>query len=226
MSHLWRGGAVCLLAALAACATPTVPFEYAHPQPKLDAASDYVLLIEPVRDARMGGYPIDAVLNQPPCECVTTALEQEMAASGLFADVVRAAGTGQQEPSAGKKAVRLDTTLRDMSWNVTGYGNIQSMRTMSVVGFGMVGAVARSAYESGNYVPVQGRAVLSVRLDDTATQKPLLDKTYTGFAAESRPMSECDTQQTKAHVVSAATADAIRQLKVDLPAAISAQRTD
>jgi len=210
-------GSACLLAAVSACATPTVPFEYAHPQPQLDASSGYVLVIERVRDARMGAQPIDKVLNQPPCDAVTTALEEEMQASGLFAAVVRTTDAGQAPLSSEKKAVRIDATLKDLNWNVAQYGNIQSMRTMSVVGFGLVGALARNAYESGNYVPVQGRAVMTVRLDDVATQTPLLEKTYMGATTESRPMSQCDTLQTQSHIVGAATADAIRQLKADLP---------
>jgi hypothetical protein len=134
---------------------------------------------------------------------------------------VPAGQTADGEATGGKKVVRLDVTLKELSWNVPGYGNIQTMRTMSEVGFGMLGAVARTAYESSNTVPVQGRAVILVRLADVPGQESVLDKTYMGTATENRSIAECDTFQTQSHIVGAATAEALRQLRRDLPASLT-----
>jgi hypothetical protein len=220
MLNIRSWGLGLVLLAVAACATPErVPFEYEQPVARLNEGSTYVLIVEPIQDARYGDRSLDKVLSESPCACVTAAMEQEMRATGLFAEVVRASDadrTAQLVQSPDKKHLRVKARLLDMAWDVTGYGNIQNMRTVSVVGFGVVGAIARNAYETSTLTPVNGRTALAIELTDSELQQPLLKKTYTGMASESRKISECDSWQTRSHMVSRSTADAMRQFKTDL----------
>lgn len=208
----------CVLLAATACATP-VPFEYAHPAARLDGNSAYVLVVEPVEDGRSGDRSFDKILAESPCACVTTVMEDEMRAAGLFAEVVRQSETdraSQLLQSPDKKHLRVSARLLDLTWAVPGYGNIQGMRTASAVGFGVIGAVARSAYESSNFTPVIGRTTLAIQLTDADSGQPLLSKTYMGNASESRTISQCDTLQTRSHIVGRSTEDAMRQFTTDL----------
>lgn len=180
------------------------PLPYQHSAAKAAPGKAPKLVVRPTASLQSTNDIMCKLLYLP--ECLDTALMTELRNSGLFSSVEL------QTNAAPVEAYVLQTTLKDLRWEVPHYDRILGTTFAVSLFTGGIGGIIYGCTGT----EVLGHSSLHFTVTDTRVAGTLLDRDYSGTTTLRKAKLSCDTAPTRREVAAGALKDVIDDLQADL----------